>query len=106
MNMDVEILAAEYNSESKTIEILAIDTSQERLERLERNRVDRDPEITFRICLESKKGYYYFMHWINSQKAVKDADSKLPTRITLFQALQAVTGTDTMISSKYRVYED
>ncbi len=44
MNMDVEILAAEYNSESKTIEILAIDTSQERLERLERNRVDRDPQ--------------------------------------------------------------
>lgn len=105
MNIDISILSAELDSKNKTIEILAEDTSQMRLDRLMENRVDREQELTFSIPLDSKKGYYYFLHWINDQRAFRDAQAKSPKRLSWGEALYSIIGTDTMISSKYMVYE-
>lgn len=107
MELDVEIETANYNADTKTVEITAIDTSQRRLDYLERNRIDQEfPYLmNFVIPLDSKKGYWYFAHWINSLKCVQKADAKLPRRISIGEALYSTIGCNCCLSSKYRVYE-
>lgn len=104
MLIDVEIVSAELDIKNKCIEILAIDIGEKHLEELERNRAAEEPrEIEFSISLESKRSYWYAVHFLNESLAVKKAAKELQTRISWQQALQAIVGTVTMLSSKYIV---
>lgn len=106
MLLDVEILSAELDTEDKCINITAIDVGEQRLEALERNRAAEEPqEMQFSISLESKRSYYYALHLLNDSLAVKKAAAELKTRITWRQALRAITGSVTTLSSRYRVWD-
>lgn len=107
MNMDIEITSASINTKDHTIEITAIDNGQLRLDRLEENRAAEEPEeIEFRIDLQNPRQLKYASYWLHEQKAVKAAQQREKEVFTWGMAVAAVIGTCTMISSKYRVYED
>lgn len=107
MNMDIEITSASINTKDHTIEITAIDNGQLRLDRLEENRAAEEPEeIEFRIDLQNPRQAKYASYWLHEQKAVKEAKKRAKEVFTWGMAVAAVVGTCTMISSKYRVYED
>lgn len=107
MNLDIEIISASIDVKNQTLEITAIDNSQLRLDRLEENRASEEPEeIEFRIDLQNPRQFKYASYWLHEQKAVKEAQKRAKKVITWGMAVAAVVGTCTMISSKYRVYED
>jgi hypothetical protein len=106
MNIDIEVVAAKITKDH-TIEITAIDNGQLRLDRLEENRAAEEPEeIEFRIDLQNPRQAKYARYWLHEQKAVKEAQQRAKDVFTWGMAVAAVVGTCTMISSKYRAYED
>jgi hypothetical protein len=104
------------NEKMAYITIEGIDVSETRLEELERNRIDdyNIREVTF--VFESNKDIAYLAHWLNSQKAVRDARAKSPKQIpnpkpytgtrgciSWEEAFEAIRGTITTINSKYKI---
>ena len=94
--MLVEILSVSIKK--GIVEIQALDVSEENLARMERMRDDmNNPEITF--LLDTREGKV-LNNWLHRQKAVRKQECT-----TWGQALQAVVGTITTISGKYRSWE-
>lgn len=103
--MDVEIEYAELVD--KTIEIYAIDTSQLRLDYLERNRAAEEMprEIEFRFDLENPRTLKFVIKFLNAELAVKQAREASKTPFTWGQALRAIQGVNTVIPGKFRVFD-
>ena len=99
VHMLVEILSVSLNK--GVVEIQALDVSEENLNRMERMRDDmNNPEITFLLDTREGKVLTYLNNWLHRQKAVRKQECT-----TWGQALQAVVGTITTISGKYRSWE-
>lgn len=94
--MLVEILSVTLKK--GIVEIQALDVSEENLSRMERMRDDmNNPELTFLLDTREEKVLMYLNNWLHRQKAVRKQECP-----TWGQALQAVVGTITTISGKYR----
>ena len=94
--MLVEILSVTLKK--GIVEIQALDVSEENLSRMERMRDDmNNPELTFLLDTREEKVLMYLNNWLHRQKAVRKQECT-----TWGQALQAVVGTITTISGKYR----
>lgn len=81
------------------IEICGIDVSEENLQRMERSRDDGfEKEVEFLLDTRDPKTYSYIYRWMKAQKAAQGKE-------TWGSAAQAVVGTITDISGKYRNWE-
>lgn len=90
----VEILSVEV--QKGIVSIQAMDVSEENLVRMERMRDDMfNSEIQFQFDTHEKSAFQYLRNWLKSQKSVSGST-------TWGEALQAVVGTITTISGKYR----
>lgn len=95
--MTIEIISV--NMKQGIVTISAVDVSEERLQKLERMRDDGfERELEFIIDTHEKEAYRYLYSWLKRQKATKDCT-------TWGQALNAVCGTITTISKKYRSWD-
>lgn len=95
--MTVEIVDASVKN--KIVTINAIDVSEENLQRLERERDDGfEKEVSFVFDTTDKKTLLYLQNFMRRQKITSGCN-------TWGQALQAIAGTHTSISGKYRVWD-
>lgn len=78
--------------------ITALDVSEENLQMLERNREDMEIEINFIFNTHERIEYQYLYSWLHRQKVTKDCR-------TWGEALNAIIGTITTISQKYRNWD-
>lgn len=95
--MDVEIISCEVDH--GIVKILAVDVSDQNLRRLERLRDDASETIVEFVFDTVRKGdYLYLRSWLKSQKATRQAR-------TWGEALAAVAGSITTISTRYRNWQ-
>ena len=95
--MDVVIISCEVDH--GIVRILAVDVSDQNLRRLERLRDDASETIVEFVFDTVRKGdYLYLRSWLKSQKAARQAR-------TWGEALAAVTGSITTISTRYRNWQ-
>ncbi len=95
--MLIEITAARI--QEGIIEIYGIDVSEENLQRMERSRDDGvEQEIQFLFDTRDSRTYGYIRRWLKTQKAARGKE-------TWGSAVQAVVGTITEVSGRYRNWE-
>lgn len=95
--MTVEIVSVVL--EEGIVSIMAVDCSEENLQRMERIRDDGcERELEFLFDTHEKNDYLYLRKWLKKQKATHQAK-------TWGEALQAVSGIITTLSGRYRVRE-
>ena len=95
--MTVEIIAGRISE--GVVQLTALDVSEENLQRMERTRDDGvEIEIEFVFDTRDQKAYSYIRKWLRKQKAANGVK-------TWGEAVQAVVGTITTISQKYRSWE-
>ena len=96
--MIIEITSATI-AQHGVVNITALDVSEENLQRMMRNRDDGfERELEYQIDTKDAKAFQYLYRWLKRQKATKAST-------TFGEALQAVVGTHTQISGKYRVWD-
>ena len=94
--MMVEITEVSLNQ--GVVTIVAVDCSEENLQRMERMRDDGPPvEMEFNFNTHRRSDYTYLHKWLKSQKCAK-------TEKTWGDALRSVCGTVTTISGRFRVW--
>lgn len=94
--MTVEIISAQISSRT-TVEILAVDVSEEYFQRISRNREDDGMEKRLNFVFDiTSDNFYYLWKWLRRQKSVKEMQPG-----TWGEALQLIIGTITTISGKY-----
>lgn len=95
--MTVEITDVSLNN--KIVTITAIDVSEENLQRLERVRDDGfEKEVCYVFDTTDREAFQYLYKFMHRQKITNGC-------VNWGQALQAIIGTHTTISGKYRVLE-
>lgn len=94
----IEITSVSLNQ--GVVNILAIDVSEENLQRLERTRDDGfEQEVEFVFDTHQKEHFLYLNRWLRKQKATKGCSTWGG------EALHSILGTITTISAKYRNWE-
>ena len=95
--MMIEITSVTLRNKIVTID--AVDVSDENLMHMERVRDDGfEKEVCFKFDTTQQPDLKYLNSFLHRQKATRNCS-------TWGQALQAIVGTHTMISGKYRVWE-